>query len=194
MKSFLVSKPRWVVRHKKKIISCAFAMLLAIVACLYFAISAESRQKDLELQEAKIAAKTERARIDSVQQVIEQRREQRRQEKIFYWNGADDEIEQIIFEKIAEAGIQKTKCSGNGMLVSLNKINCRANDEAKIICSYFPRIIFTNCDNKPVTFLEKNERFRSSPQTDEAAAKEDLANKLREADFSDWILEMKGLK
>jgi hypothetical protein len=191
IKSFLISKPRWVVRHKKKIISCISAMFLAIAASLYFAISA----KDLELQEAKIAVETEKVRtLDSVQQARDQRREQRRQEKIFYWSETGDDIEQVIFEKIAETGIQKTKCSGNGMLASINKINCRANNEAKIICSYSPRIIFTTCDNKPITFLEKKERLRSSPQIDEAKAREDLANKLRETDFNDWISYMKELR
>jgi hypothetical protein len=187
IKSFLISKPNWMVRHKKKIISCVSIVFLALVASLYFTIS----KKDLELQKAN----TEKARLDSIRQAMEQRREQRRQEeKTFHWNGASDEISQVIFEKIAEAGIQKTECSGNGRLASLNEIRCRANDDAKIICFYTPRIIFTTCDNKPVTYLEKNERFKSSPQTDTATAKKDLANKLREADFSDWISGINGLR
>ncbi len=186
IKSFLISKPSWIVRHKKKIISCAAIMLLAIVASLYFAIS----KKDSELQKAKVVE----AQLDSIQQMIEQRREQRMREKTFHWNVADGEIAQVIFEKIAETGVQKTECSGNGRLVSLNEVRCRTSDDAKITCSYTPRIIFTTCDNKPVTFLEKNERFKSSPQTDSVAAKKDLANKLREADFSDWVSGIKGLK
>jgi hypothetical protein len=186
IKSFLISKPSWVVRHKKKIISCAAIILLAIVASLYFAIS----KKDSELQKAKIAE----VQLDSIQQVIAQRREQRMREKTFHWNATDDEISQVIFEKIAEAGIQKTECSDNGRLVSLSEVRCKTNDDEKITCSYIPRIIFTTCDNKPVTFFEKKERFKSSQQTDSAAAKKDLADKLREADFSDWVLGIKGLK
>jgi len=187
IKSFLNSKPSWVVRHKKKIVSCASIIFLAIAASLYFAIS----KKDLELQEAKIAIEAEKTHIlDSIQQA----REQRRRERTFHWNVADDEIGQIIFGKIAEVGIQKTECSGYGWLVSLNEVRCRKNDDAKITCSYSPRIIFTTCDNKPITFLEKSERFRSSPQTDSVSAKKDLANKLREADFSDWVLGIKGLR
>jgi len=176
IKSFLISKPSWLVRHKKKIISCATIILLAIVASLYFAIS----KKDSELQK--------------IQQTIEQRREQRMREKTFHWNVTEDEIGQVIFEKIAEAGIQKTECSGNGRLVSLSEVRCRATDDKKIICFYAPRIIFTTCDNRPITFLEKKERFKSSPQVDSVAAKKDLANKLSEADFSDWILGIKELK
>jgi len=174
LKSFLISKPSWVVKHKKKIIAGISAMLLAIVACLFFVIS--------ELQEAKTEIKTR-----------DQRREQWLKERTLHWNGADDEISQVIFEKIAEAGIKKTECSGNGRLASLNEVHCRATDDKKIICSYTPRIIFTTCDNKPFTFFEKNERFKSSPQADTAAAKKDLANKLREVDFSDWVLKIKEI-
>jgi len=187
IKSFLISKPSWLVRHKKKIISCAAIMLLIFVTSLYFAIS----KKDLELLEAKTAIEIEKMYIlDSIQQV----REQRRRDRTFHWNVADNEIGQVIFKKIAEAGIQKTECTGNGRLVSLNEVRCRETDDKKITCSYIPRIIFTTCDNKPITFLEKTERFKSSPQADSAAAKKDLANKLREADFSDWVSGIKGLK
>jgi len=186
IKSFLISKPSWMVRHKKKIISCAAIMLLAVVASLYFAIS----EKDLELQKAKIVE----AQLDSIQQVMAQRREQRMREKTFHWNATDDEIDQVIFEKIAEAGVQKTECSGNGRLVNLSEVRCKTNDDDQITCYYIPRIILTTCDNKPVTFFEKNEHFKSSPQTDSAAAKKDLADKLREVDFSDWVLGIKELK
>jgi len=187
IKSFLISKPSWMVRHKKKIIFCIAIKLLAIVVFSYLAIS----KKNLELEEAKTAIEIEKTYIlDSIQQV----REQRRRDRTLHWNGADNEISQVIFEKIAETGIQKTECSGNGRLVSLNEVRCRTNEEKKIICAYTPRIIFTTCDNRPVTFLEKSERFKSSPQADSVAAKKDLADKLREADFSDWVSGIKGLK
>jgi len=187
LKSFLVSKPSWTVKHKKKIISGISVLFLAIAVSLYFAIS----KKDLELQEAKIAIEAEKAHVlDSIQQA----REQRRKEKAFHWNGNNDEISQVIFQKIAEAGIQKTECSGYGRLVSLNEARCRANDDKKIVCFYTPRLIFTTCDNKPITFFEKEERIKSSPQADTLAAKKDLANKLREVDFSDWVLKMKEIR
>ncbi|MDR2583395.1 MAG: toll/interleukin-1 receptor domain-containing protein [Fibromonadaceae bacterium] len=194
IKSFLISKPSWMVRHKKKIISGTAIMLLMFVASLYFAVSkrdSELSKKDLELQEAITAIEIEKMYIlDSIQQV----REQRRRDRTFHWNGTDDEISQVIFEKIAETGIQKTECSNNGRIASLNEVRCRINDDKKITCSYTPRIIFTTCDNKPITFLEKKERFKSSPHADSVAAKKDLANKLREADFSDWVSGIKGLR
>jgi len=183
LKSFLISKPSWRVKHKKKIISGISAIFLAVAVFLSF-----------ELQEAKVARETEKAHIlDSIQQA----REQRRKERTFHWNGASDEISQLIFEKITETGIQKTECSGYGRLTSLNvnEVRCRTTDDKKTICSYTPRLIFTTCDNRPVTYLEwEGERFRSSPQADTASAKKDLANKLREVDFSDWVLKIKEIR
>jgi len=172
---------------KKIVISCVSIILMVIIAFIYFAIYKE----DSELQETK----TKEAQLDSIMQIREQWREQQMQEKTFHWNVAEsNEIGQVIFEKIAEAGIQKTECFGNGRLVSINGVRCRKKDDAKITCSYTPRIVFATCDNKPVTYLEKTERFKSSPQSDSVAAKKDLANKLREADFSDLVSEIKGLR
>jgi len=105
-----------------------------------------------------------------------------------------------LYPKYFEAAYEKTKSfliskpSWYGRLASLSEIRCRADDDNKIICSYTPRIIFTTCNKKPVTFLEKNERFKSSPQADSVSAKKDLANKLREVDFSDWVEGIKGVK
>jgi len=172
IKSFLVSKPSLMVKHKKKIITGLSAMFLLIAAGLY-----------LELKEAKTEIET-----------WDERRKQWQKEKTIHWNATADEIEQVIFEKISPAGIQKTECTGTGRQASLSEIRCREDDDKKIICSYTPRIIFTTCDNKPVTFLEKKERFKSSPQVDSIAARKDLANKLREADFSDWVEGIKGIK
>jgi hypothetical protein len=188
MKSFLISKPYWMVRHKKKIISFISIALLAAASYFYFGYN----QKNLELQKAQIAADAKMKRtLDSIDSARTEWREKRRRGKTFHWKGGDDIIEQIIFEKIKEGKIEKTQCSGNGMIVSPNKVNCRENDAKKIICFYSPKITFTTCDNRPVTFLETGKRFRTEPQTDEAAAKEELANKLKEADFGDWVSFLK---
>jgi len=172
IKSFLVSKPSLLVKHKKKIIFGLSAMFLLIAACLY-----------LELKEAKTEIKT-----------WDQRREQWQKEKTIHWNITNDEIEKVIFEKLAEAGVQKTECTGTGRQISLNEVRYRTTDDGKIICSYTPRISFTTCDKKPITYFEKKEHFKSSPQADSSAAKKDLANQLREADFSDWVEGIKGIK
>ncbi|MDR2579942.1 MAG: toll/interleukin-1 receptor domain-containing protein [Fibromonadaceae bacterium] len=174
MKSFLISKPSWIIKQKKKIILFASIAFLILSAFSYLTIS--------QLQDEKKASEQRR----------EQRREQRLQEKTFHWNGPDDAIGQAIFEKISETGLQKTECSGNGLIVTINNINCRG--ETEITCFYSPRISFANCNNRPITFLEKKERFRTTPQASEAGAKEELANELRKADFSDWITAIRSMK
>jgi len=191
MKSFLISKPYWAVRHRNKIISFISIVLLATASYFYFGY----KQKNLELEKTRIEAEAKEKRIlDSIDS-IKTERQKRRKERTLHWKGSDDIIEQIIFEKIKEGKIEKTECSGNGMIVSpSNKVNCRENaDTKKITCSYFPRITLTTCDNRPITFLEINKRFRTEPQADEAAAREELANKLKEVDFSDWISYLKNL-
>jgi len=189
MKSFLISKPYWMVRHKKKIISFISIALLAAASYFYFGYN----QKNLELKKTQIAAEAKMKRaLDSIDSVRTEWRERWRKERTLHWKGGDDIIEQVIFEKIKEGKIEKTACSGNGLVVSPNKVNCRENDAKKIICSYSPKITFTTCDNRPVTFLEINKRFRTEPQADEAAAREELANKLKEADFSEWISFLKN--
>ena len=188
MKSFLISKPCWAVRHKKKIASFISIALLAAVFYFYFGYN----QKNLELQKAQIAAEAKVKRtLDSIDSVRIEWRERRRKERTFHWKGSEDIIEQIVFEKIKEGKIEKTECSGNGMIVSPNKANCRENDAKKVICFYSPKITFTTCDNRPVTFFETSERFRTEPQANEALAREELANKLKEADFSKWVSFLK---
>jgi len=183
IKSFMVSKPRFIVKFRKIIISAISIAFLAIAALSYLTIS--------ELRKEKIAVEEEKKRtLDSIKQVREQRLEQRQQPRTYHWNGPDDEIAKILlFEKLSEIGIQKTACSGRGMVITLNKVNCRGEEE--ITCFYSPRISFANCDNKPITYLEKNERFRTAPQKDTADAMKELANKLREADFNEWVSAIK---
>jgi hypothetical protein len=176
MKSFLISKPRWVTRHKKKIISIALIALLTVASLFYLKFS-ELQKKD---------AATEIRRLE------------RQKEKTLHWNGGNDIIEQIIFEKIAETGIDKTECSGNGIILTpnANKIRCKENTEKKIICSYFPQVRLFRACNKDVIIetLEMNERLTVEPQNDTAKAMEELANKLKNADFNNWIAKINGHK
>ncbi|MDR1830553.1 MAG: toll/interleukin-1 receptor domain-containing protein [Candidatus Fibromonas sp.] len=192
MKSFMISKPCWTVRHRAKIISFLSIVLLAIAAYLYFAITQITSQKEQEIQ-------VEKQRTDSIikynDSVRVERQKRRSKEKILHWSANDDIIWQVIFEKIKGAGVEKTECSGNGRIVSPNKFKCRENpDTKKWNCFYSPRITFTTCDNKPITFLEMNEGFKTEPQADSVAAVKELANKLKNADFSEWISEMKNIK
>ncbi|MCL2281806.1 MAG: toll/interleukin-1 receptor domain-containing protein [Fibromonadales bacterium] len=212
MKSFLISKPRWAVRHKSKIIVLLSIIALAGVAYFY-------SQKSLELQEEVISKeKFKRAfdSIDSVNAELEnmvskekfkrafdsidsintalRMQQQGQKTKTLHWKSEGSTIEQLIFEKIKEAGFEKTLCSGNGIVVSPAKASCRENAETKKFnCSYTPEITFTTCDSKPITYL-KLERIRIEQNASEAAAKEELAKKLKLTDFSGWIPKIKEQK
>jgi len=108
-----------------------------------------------------------------------------------HWSGSNDVIGQVMYEKLSSAGIKKTKCSDNGIVVKLNKPSCRTNDFAKIICTYSPKITITDCSDKPITTLDISENFKASPQVNEAAAKEELASGLRSANFNSWVSAIK---
>ncbi|MDR2553816.1 MAG: toll/interleukin-1 receptor domain-containing protein [Fibromonadaceae bacterium] len=119
---------------------------------------------------------------------------QKSSSKSIYWSGPNDVIGQVVYGKLASTGIQKANCSGNGIVAKLNKPNCRTNDLGKIICTYSPKLAITYCDGTHYINLEINEKFKSSPQTDENAAKEEIANELREFNFSGLVKELKELK
>jgi hypothetical protein len=175
MKSFLISKPAWAVRHKKKIIFGVSIVLLAIFSIFY------SEYKELQQDKA----------------TVEKRRQERQKEKTLHWNSDSSEISQIIFEKIAETGVNKTQCANNGILLIPNadKARCNENSDKKIICFYSPQMRLKSCDREAVIeILELNSRFRTEPQSDTAHAMEELSNKLKEADFSDWIAKIKNYK
>jgi len=192
MKSFMISKPRWLVRYKAKIIAAISLMLLAMAVFLYYAIIGEAKQQTDSIAREKDSIANIVKYNDSVRA---ERQKRRSKEKTLHWNADDNIIEQVIFEKIKETGVEKTECSDNGRIVSPNKFNCRKNaDTKKFTCFYSPRITFTTCDSKPITFLETNERFRTEPQTDSAAAVKELANKLKNADFSEWIPKINNIK
>jgi len=110
-----------------------------------------------------------------------------------HWNGPSDAIGQVMFEKLASAGIKKTKCSDNGVVLKLNKPSCKTDNLAKIVCTYSPKITITDCNNKLITLLETHENFKASPQVNENASKEELASSLRSLNFSDWISAIKKL-
>jgi hypothetical protein len=110
-----------------------------------------------------------------------------------HWSGAKDAIGHAIYDKLASTGIKETKCTDNGLAVKLNKPNCKADNLAKIICSYSPKITITDCNNKMITVLETTENFKSSTKEGENAAKDELANMLRGVNFSDWVSAIKKL-
>jgi len=190
MKSFLISKPRWGVRHKNKIMTAISIIAIVVGSYFYFDYAQKgqlAQQKQMEMERYK----------DSIDSARAERLARRNKEKILYWKGNDSAgvIEQLIFEKIKEAGFEKMPCVDNGRIVGLNKANCRENAETKKFnCFYTPEINFTTCDNKPITYIRMEQRIRTEPQKNEAAAMEELVNKLKEMDFSPWIPKIKEQK
>jgi hypothetical protein len=64
---FLLSKPHWKIRHKKRMLSFLFIVFFLAATYLFFTISASYKQKEQEAAEAKLAAQ----RADSIRIVRE---------------------------------------------------------------------------------------------------------------------------
>jgi len=111
-----------------------------------------------------------------------------------HWIGPDDIIGQEMFKKLKHAEIQKTNCSVNGIAVKLNEPKCKSDELSKITCTYSPKLTITYCDGTHYINLEIDKKLKSSPQADENAAKEEIANELREYNFGGWIKELNELK
>jgi len=124
-------------------------------------------------------------------QTNQQKPPQKSEEKSIHWSASNDVIGQVMYEKLASAGIKKTKCEGNGVVAKLNKPSCKNDNLAKVVCTYSPKIIITDCNDKLISTLSTAENFKASPQTDEKDAKEELANELRGMNFGDWVSELK---
>jgi len=206
---FLLSKPNWAKRNKKLIISFFFTLLLALVACvcfLLFNIYEQNKPKDLQLQmeptkktdsikSIKPAAQPQPAsqqKSASSKAVVETPPE-KPPVKSIHWAGTSDIVGQVIYEKLESVGMEKTKCSDNGIVMRLNKPICETDDSEKVICTYSPKITITDCNGKVMAAMATSENFKTSPQANENAAKEELANELREVDFDDWVSELKKL-
>jgi len=65
--TFLISKPNWKIRHKKRMISFVFIVFFLAAAYLFFTINASFKQKEQEAREAKLAVQ----RADSIRIVRE---------------------------------------------------------------------------------------------------------------------------
>jgi len=231
---FLLSKPHWTKRNKKLLISLISTILLGIAAFVFFLllnISKQNEQKELLLQEERIARQRadsiknaeldsikmairtadsiRRAALDSIKNIQPTQKEvpqktansgtamekasQKSSGKSIHWSATNDIIGQVMYEKLASTGIKKTKCSDNGIIVKLNKPNCKTDNVAKIMCTYSPKLTITDCSDKHIATLGTAETFKASPQVNENAAKEELANDLRGVNFNDWLLAIKKL-
>ena len=144
MKSFMISKPRWMVRHRMKIVSFLSIMLLAAIAYFYLDYRETQVTAESKVKHFKDSIKYVRDSIDSVKA---ERQKRRSKERTLHWSADGNIVEQAVFEKIKEIGVEKTECSDNGRIVSPNKFRCRKDTvTTKFICFYSPKITFTTCD------------------------------------------------
>jgi hypothetical protein len=109
-----------------------------------------------------------------------------------HWIGSNDAVGIAIFEKLIPAGVQKTKCSDDGVNINATKPACGSSFE-NITCSYSPKLTFTDCKGKLLGVLDINSKFLAE-STDEHGARVELANELRRANFSDVVSEIEGYK
>jgi len=113
--------------------------------------------------------------------------------RALHWIGSSDAIGTAIFEKLIPAGAQKTKCSDNGININATKPTCNSSGK-KITCSYSPKLTLTDCNGKLLGALDIRTTFLAESQTDEAAARRELAEELRSANFSSVISAIEGYK
>ncbi|MDR0516350.1 MAG: toll/interleukin-1 receptor domain-containing protein [Fibromonadaceae bacterium] len=219
---FLISKPHWAIRHKKIIFSFASVLLLSIAACIYFLTTTIFKEKEQELQKAKMEimlAEEKKRQADSIMHYADSIRNaktiavetprqaqaavsktakpapQKSSEKTLHWGGLRDTIGQVIFEKISSTGIKKTKCSENGLIINVSKPKCQLTSTSKYICSYNSiKAVFTTCDGQMLSSAEINVNFKTAPQANEEAAKEELAKELRNMNFGDLVSAIKNIK
>jgi len=118
---------------------------------------------------------------------------QKSSDRSIHWNAANDIIGKVMYEKLESGGVKKTKCSGDGIIIKLNKPSCKTDNLAKIICTYSPKLTITDCNDKQIATLGTSETFKASPQINENAAKEELARELLDVNFGDWVSALKKL-
>jgi hypothetical protein len=213
---FLNSQPRWTVKHKKKIFTGLSLAVLVIAAFLYFAITKEidSLTKEIQIRDSlEIQARDSLAKeIQTRDSARQDRQEQRRLDSIkwdsltqfartqkvtgkpLHWIGSSGSVEAVLFEKLIPAGIQITKCSGDGININTTSPNCKSSND-KATCSYpSPQLILTDCNGKSLGVLDIGTNFLTEPQINVATARRELAHELHKADFSKVISEIEGYK
>jgi len=115
--------------------------------------------------------------------------------KSLHWVSSNDKIGNIIYEKLASAGIQKAECSGNGIKISaepLKKAACKQGQLGEVTCLYSPKLKLTDCNGASISSLEMPQM--KSEGADESKARKEMEKKLDETDFSQWVSKIKSMK
>ncbi len=134
-----------------------------------------------------IIPKEDPQKEDQQKKVQQKKTHQKSSGRSIHWNATSDIIGKVMYEKLASTGIKKTKCSDGGVIIKLNKPTCKTDNLAKIICTYSPRLTITECNDKQIATLGISETFKTSPQANENAAKDELAAELLDVNFGDWV-------
>ena len=124
--------------------------------------------------------------------VVKVEKAEKTPDKTLHWNGPNDPVGRAIFEKLQPLGVQRTKCSNNGINISTTSPNCTIA-RGNIECSYSPKFSVTDCNGKLLGILDASIKFRTEPHTEELAAREELANELRNTNFSDVIEKIREI-
>ena len=201
---FLLSKPHWATRYKKKIITLFSILFLAFASWLYLEVHEEAiKAAEIAAKNAADSVRTAMTREqDSIKRYLNSKaqRQKTQQQKpqalpqpqetpaavekspgrVLYWKGPDDAISQVILEKIAAVGVKRETCSGNGVNISVNKF---------VEHTYSPKLTLTDCNGKLLHVLTIDTHFESLDMD-----AKDLADELRKISFGNWVSFLKNLE
>jgi len=115
--------------------------------------------------------------------------------KSFHCADFNDKLVNIICEKLASAGVKKTECSGSGIKINITpkKASCKQDMLGKVTCSYSPKLRLTDCNGASVSPDLERPKIEAEG-TDENKARKEVEKMLNEANFSQWISKIKGMK
>jgi len=213
---FLLSKPHWATRHKKKIISLIAIALLACASWLYLEVYKDAA-KAAEIA-AKNAADSVRNAMtheqDSMKQYldfIKAQQQKTQQQKAQAQPDSQPETQPelqpepqetptanssgiILYWKgpddvIGQVIFEKIATANvKKEICSGNGINVSVNKLAGE--TYSPKLTLTDCNGKLLHVLSINTHFGDL----DMEAKEELAEELRKVNFSDWVSFLKNLE
>ncbi|MDR1760670.1 MAG: toll/interleukin-1 receptor domain-containing protein [Fibrobacter sp.] len=114
--------------------------------------------------------------------------------KTLHWRSGSRGADQIIFDKIKYAGIEKSKCSGNNLQLTVNKASCKvANVKGQVSCNWSPKLTVSTCDNRPVASFD-SQNINTGILDNEELAKKSLETMARQINLTAWVSDLRKLK
>jgi len=148
-------------------------------------IANKPREQRKLVDSAKRATVSTVSTVSKVQAEPAKKQVGKNEDRTLHWMDNRDVIGIAMYEKLQSIGVQKTPCSGNGITISANRPSCKRIDD-QIMCSYLPTLTLTDCNGKLLAALKITAEFIGM-QENEAEAKKELADGLRNADFGNII-------